>query len=80
MADKRKVPTAEKLQETDFANEKMGKNRLQANDQANVRNQRKAVPDVRQEPDKDVIESFEKLDKHKRARAELGKGNRKPDG
>lgn len=76
MTDKRKVQTARKLQQTDIAQEEMGMNRLQADDQENVRNQRKAVPDVKREPDKDVIESFEKLDKDRRAREELGKGNR----
>jgi len=76
MTDKRKVQTARKLQRTDIAQEEMGMNRLQADDQENVRNQRKAVPDVKREPDRGVIESFEKRDKDRRARAELGTGNR----
>ncbi len=65
--------------ETDLASERMGRNRLQGDDQSNVRNERKAVPDVKQETDS-VIESFEKLDKDKRAREDLGKGNRNSDG
>jgi hypothetical protein len=44
-----------------------------------VRNQRQAVPDVKQEPDKSVVESLEKMDKDVRAERELGKGARKPD-
>lgn len=66
--ERRDMPT-----ETDLAQEKMGRNSLQGNDQESVRNQRHAVPDVRQEAD-GVIESFEKLDKHERARRDLGKG------
>ncbi len=65
----------ENLTETDFANEKMGRNSLQGNDQAQVRNERQTVPDVRQETD-GVIESFEKLDKDVRAKEDLGKGRR----
>ena len=41
---------------------------------ANVRNQRKAVPDVRQETD-GIIDSLRKLDKDVRARRDLGTGN-----
>lgn len=63
------------LQESDLAADIMGDNDLQGDDQANVRNQRRAVPDVKQEAD-GVIESFEKLDKDERARRDLGKGNR----
>ena len=61
--------------ETDLASERMGRNKLQGDDQENVHNERQAVPDVKQETD-GVIESFEKLDKDKRAREDLGKGNR----
>ncbi|MCO6389355.1 hypothetical protein [Aliihoeflea sp. 40Bstr573] len=64
-----------RLTETDLASERMGRNKLQGDDQANVQNERRAVPDVTQETD-DVVESFEKLDKDKRAREDLGKGNR----
>lgn len=63
------------LLETDIADHKMGKNSLQGNDQANVRNQRHAQPDAKREAD-GIIESLEKLDKHKRAKEDLGKGNR----
>lgn len=59
----------------DLAQDIMGNNSLQGNDQANVRNQRQAVPDVKLETD-GVVESFEKLDKDVRAREDLGKGNR----
>tara|TARA_R110001606_G_scaffold29692_1_gene92490 strand:- start:580 stop:813 length:234 start_codon:yes stop_codon:yes gene_type:complete len=65
------------LTESDLAQDKMGDNSLQGNDQANVRNQRQAVPDVKQEPDGSVIESLEKMDKDVRAERELGKGARK---
>lgn len=63
------------LTETDLASERMGKNKLQGDDQANVRNERQAVPNVKTETDS-LIESFEKLDKDHRAREDLGKGNR----
>lgn len=63
------------LTRADLASDEMGNNSLQGDDQANVRNQRHAVPDVKTEAD-GVIESFEKLDKDKRAREDLGKGNR----
>lgn len=65
----------EDLAEADLANRKMGDNKLQGNDQLSVRNQRHAVPDVKQEAD-DVIDSLEKLDKDERAPRDLGKGNR----
>jgi hypothetical protein len=63
------------VSESDLANERMGNNQLQGNDQENVRNQRHAVPDVKLETDS-IEESFEKLDKEKRAREDLGKGRR----
>ena len=66
------------LTETDLAAERMGRNKLQGDDQSNVHNERQAVPDVKQDTD-GVIESFEKLDKDKRARDDLGKGNRSSD-
>jgi len=65
------------LTESDLAQDKMGDNSLQGDDQANVRNQRQAVPDVRQKPDDGVVESLEKMDKDVRAEKELGKGARK---
>ena len=64
-----------KLSRSDIASEEMGRNSLQGDDQDNVRNQRKAVPDVKTETD-GVVESFRKLDKDVRAREDLGKGNR----
>lgn len=63
------------ITETDLAQDKMGDNALQGDDQANVRNQRHAVPDVKTETD-GIIESLEKLDKDVRAERDLGKGNR----
>ncbi len=63
------------IRETDLAQEKMGRNALQGDDQHNVRNQRQAVPDVKKETD-GVIESFKKLDKDYRAKTDLGKGRK----
>lgn len=63
------------LSQADLAADEMGDNSLQGDDQANVRNERHAVPDTRTEAD-GVIESFDKLDKDKRAEKDLGKGNR----
>lgn len=60
------------IDETDLAQDKMGDNDLQANDQRNVQNQREAVPDVKKETD-GVVESFEKMNKDVRARRDLGK-------
>ncbi len=68
--------TSKRLTEADLAQDKMGDNSLQGDDQANVRNQRHAVPDVKQKPDKSVIGSLEKMDKDVRAERELGKGAR----
>ena len=67
-----------RLSESDIAAERMGRNNLQGDDQANVRNERKAVPDVKKQTDA-VVESFKKLDKDYRAQEDLGKGNRKSD-
>lgn len=67
MADQKR-----RLTDTDLAQDKMGRNSLQGNDQADVRNQRKAVAGVKQEAD-DVIESFRKIDKDVRAEKDLGK-------
>ena len=68
-----------RLTESDLAQDKMGDNSLQGDDQANVRNQRQAVPDVKQKPDGNVTDSLEKMDKDVRAEEELGKGARKQD-
>jgi|GEM_PF-1437941 len=65
----------EDLEEVDLERQEKGYNRLQGDDQANVRNERKAQADVKKETD-DPIESMEKLDKDRRAREDLGKGNR----
>jgi hypothetical protein len=59
--------TSAQRSETDIASERMGRNKLQGDDQSNVHNERQAVPDVKQETD-GVIESFEKLDKDHRRR------------
>ena len=72
----RNLNKTSRLTESDLAQDKMGDNSLQGDDQANVRNQRQAVPDVKQEPDKSVVESLKKMDKDVRAERELGKGNR----
>ena len=74
MTDERK--RRDNLSETDLAQDRMGRNSLQGDDQDNVRNQRKAVPDVKKETD-GVLESFRKLDKDVRARTDLGKGARR---
>ena len=63
------------IERADLAQDEMGNNQLQGDDQEDVHNERQEVPDVRTEPD-DVMESFEKMDKEKRAREDLGKGNR----
>ena len=59
----------------DIASDRMGNNRLQGDDQSNVRNQRQAVPDIRDEAD-GVIESFQKMDEDAHARKNLGKSER----
>ena len=74
----RRGNSPKQLTETDFAQDKMGKNALQGDDQSRVRNQRHAVPDAKTETDS-IIESLEKLDKDTRARRDLGKGNRNGD-
>jgi hypothetical protein len=73
----RNLNKTEQLTESGLAQDKMGDNSLQGNDQSNVRNQRQAVPDVKQEPDSGVIESLKNMDKDVRAKNELGKGARK---
>lgn len=61
--------------ETGLYNQRMGRNRLQADDQENVHNERHATPDAKEQPD-ETMESFSKLDKETRARKDLGKGNK----
>lgn len=63
---------ASKVLETDLANDKMGNNELQGNDQEDVRNQRHAVPDAKVETE-GVIESFENMDPKLRAKRENAK-------
>lgn len=64
--------------EVDLANDEMGNNQLQGNDQSHVRNQRRAVPDVNDEAE-GVIESFSKTDKDVPARKDTGKSDRTDD-
>lgn len=73
-----RAPDARDVTDTDLAQRKMGDNALQGDDQARVHNQRRAVPDVRQETDGQT-ESLEKIDKDVRAERDLGKGNRDKD-
>lgn len=73
--EERGLNRANKTRETDLANQKTGRNSLQGDDQLSVRNQRHAQPDARREAD-EVMESFEKMNKEKRARTDLGKGNK----
>lgn len=67
---------ASDITETDLASEKMGRNKLQGDDQSQVRNQRHAVPDVKQNADRSHSETAEKTDKDVRAKRDLGKGRR----
>ena len=66
----------DRLDEAALANERMGDNDLQGNDQADVRNQRHTAPSVRREADEEILESFERMDKDERAKTDLGKGGR----
>ncbi len=68
-------PEAHEITEADLAQDKMGRNSLQGDDQSNVHNERRAVPGVRKEAD-DLMETFEKSDKDVRAKRDLGKGRR----
>lgn len=69
----RKTNEPRRLTETDLAQDKMGNNALQGNDQAAVHSQRHAVAGVKKTPDDGVIDSLEKMDKDVRAKRELGK-------
>lgn len=71
----RRGADASTIRESDLSNRKMGDNKLQGDDQANVRNQRHAVPGQKTDTD-DIVEGLEKLDKDVRAKRDLGKGNR----
>ena len=69
----------EGLKEVDLAQDNMGDNALQGDDQESVRNERRAQPDAAREPDSAVRRSFEMMDKDERARRELGKRRGTPD-
>lgn len=75
----RNLNKTSRLTETDLAEDKMGDNSLQGNEQANVHNQRKAVPNAKRQPDRSLIETLENMDKDVRADRELGKGARKQE-
>lgn len=64
---RRNVNRNVRLTEGALADERMGKNSLQGNDQSNIRNQRYALPDEKDETE-DLIESFENLDPQTRAK------------
>jgi len=70
------TPAAHEITESDLAQDEMGKNSLQGEDQSSVRNQRHEVPDVKDEADNSIMETLEKSDKDIRAERELGKGRR----
>lgn len=74
MADKRKERKPADLSEVDLAQDRMGRNSLQGDDQGNVRNQRHAMPEGKRDPDVSVKESFRKMDKEVRAESEMNKG------
>ncbi|MEM1307768.1 MAG: hypothetical protein AAGG99_09595 [Pseudomonadota bacterium] len=57
-------PAAHELTETDLANEKMGNNQLQGDDQKQVHNQRHAQPGVRREPYDGVDEMMDEAQEH----------------
>ena len=63
---RRNVNRNVRLTEGALADERMGKNSLQGNDQSNIQNQRYALPDEKDETE-DLIESFENLDPLTRA-------------
>ena len=63
---RRNVNRNVRLTEGALADERMGKNSLQGNDQCNIQNQRYALPDEKDETE-DLIESFENLDPQTRA-------------
>lgn len=74
MTDDRNDRKTAELSESDLAQERMGRNSLQGNDQENVRNERHAMPEGKRLPDDNVEESFRKMDKEVRARTDLNKG------
>lgn len=72
---KRTPPKPGKLEDDDFAADKMGRNSLQGDDQTHVHNQRHDQADTNADAD-DVLGSFEKMDKDVRAEKDLNKGRR----
>ena len=50
------------LSEDQIAPERMGDNDLQARDQGETQNQRKAQADVKREPDDNTLDAFRKMD------------------
>lgn len=71
-----RAPDAHTVTESDIAQDEMGNNSLQGDDQASVRNQRQQVPDVKDAADESIVETLEKSDKDVRAKRDLGKGRR----
>ncbi len=65
------------LDEHDLASDIKGNNSLQGEDQERHMNQRQAQAGAKGEPDKDLLETFKKMDKDYRAAAD-GK-DRKPE-
>lgn len=66
MAKERDISDPRTLDEAGLDSDRMGRNSLQGDDQRHVRNEREALPDEREEAD-GIEESFEKLDKERRA-------------
>ena len=62
------------ITQTDLASDIMGRNSLQGDDQRATRNERRAVPDVKQDADQSIMETLEKSNKNERSRADLNKG------
>ncbi|KGF71309.1 hypothetical protein LL06_00500 [Hoeflea sp. BAL378] len=71
--------TSTRPTEADLAQDKMGANSLQGDDQGNVHTQRQAQAGVKKTPDGSVVESLKKMDKDIRAEKDLGKGAGEPD-
>ena len=74
MTDDRNIDKPGELRETDLAQDKMGRNSLQGDDQESVRNERQDMPEGKRDPDQNIRESFRKMDKDVRARTDLNKG------
>ncbi|ODN70101.1 hypothetical protein [Methylobrevis pamukkalensis] len=61
--------SAQGLGESDLAQDRMGTNRLEANDQNRVRNQRHTMPEEKRETE-GVVESFETLEDREQQKAD----------